>query len=297
MKDEPAIRQRMPHLMLLPPLSFILHPSDRPFPLRCRVAIIVNAVDRVRRTCAAALAQELGVPVIDTLEHAVTSADLLLVVGERRLELQESGVRSARPVFVDFTGGRAGRSRRSPPSRRQPIALALGLRHGPITVVDATAGLGRDSFLLATLGCTVIAVERCAVLGALLRDALARAAAAGSTSPNKVLARVSLVIDDSRRALSRMVGEAAPDAVYLDPMYPPRRKAALPKKELRICRRLVGDDEDAGELLAIARQVARRRVVVKRHPHAPPLAPDPALQFAGKMTRYDVYLSPRQGGA
>ena len=66
--------------------------------------------------------------------------------------------------------------------------------------------------------------------------------------------------------------------------------AGLSKKEMRVLRRIAGDDPDAGELLEIARRVARKRVVVKRHRRGPPLAPQPDLQYRGKQVRYDVYL-------
>ena len=81
-----------------------------------------------------------------------------------------------------------------------------------------------------------------------------------------------------------------PDVVYIDPMYPPRRKqSALPKKEPRLLRALVGDDPDAADLARVALQVAARRVVVKRPGHAEPLLPDPDLAYKGKLVRYDVY--------
>ena len=83
----------------------------------------------------------------------------------------------------------------------------------------------------------------------------------------------------------------APDVVYLDPMFPLRKRSALAKKEMRVLRRLVGDDEDAGELLEVARRAARRRVVVKRTPEAPPLAAAPTMSYRGKLVRYDVYLA------
>ncbi len=183
-----------------------------------------------------------------------------------------------------------GYRRRSARDRRQPLALAVGLRHGTPTVVDATAGLGRDAFLLAALGCSVIAVERSPVLGALIRDGLERAANSGDASLATVVERIKLVIQDAREVLAGMSEAAAPDVVYIDPMYPPTRKSALAKKEMRALRRIVGDDPDAGELLEIARRVARKRVVVKRRRRGPPLAPEPAIQYRGKQVRYDVYL-------
>jgi 16S rRNA (guanine1516-N2)-methyltransferase len=74
-------------------------------------------------------------------------------------------------------------------------------------------------------------------------------------------------------------------------MYAPKKKSALARKEMRILRRLVGDDPDAPALFSAARRVATRRVVVKRHRHALPLHPKPDLQFKGRTTRYDVYLA------
>lgn len=220
----------------------------------------------------------------------LTVPDFLLVVREHRLELCETRRSGAGPIFVDFLARWSGSGHRLGLSHRQPIAKAVGLRRGPVSVVDATAGLARDTFLLASLGCNVIAVERSAVLGALIRDGLTRAAVAGPPGIRSVLDRITLVVDNARNVLPEMKS-AAPDVVYLDPMYPPKRKRALSKKEMRVCRRLVGDDGDAGELLAIARRVAWRRVVVKRHPHAPPLAADPDIQFRSKKARYDVYLA------
>jgi 16S rRNA (guanine1516-N2)-methyltransferase len=74
--------------------------------------------------------------------------------------------------------------------------------------------------------------------------------------------------------------------VYLDPMYPAWNKTALGTKEVSILRRIVGHDEDAAELLS----VARRHVVLKRMQHAPPLSPQPTRVYEGNTTRYDVYV-------
>jgi 16S rRNA (guanine1516-N2)-methyltransferase len=157
-----------------------------------------------------------------------------------------------------------------------------------VRVIDATAGLGRDSFLLACLGCRVTAIERSPVLAVMLRDGLERAKAARIGPLSRIIDRIELIAGDAREWLGKL---PPPDVVYLDPMYPDQKKSALSKKEMRICRRLVGDDEDAAQTLAAARAAALRRTVVKRHRDAPPLAPNPAVQFKGRAVRYDVYLS------
>jgi len=257
------------------------------------IAVSAETGDERVRLSAALLARELRLPFLDGEPTATTGRpDLLLVQTTERLELRETRRGAPRPIYVDFIGGPLGFRRLSGRSRRQPLAQAVGLRGGPVTVVDATAGLARDSFQLACLGCTVTAIERSSVLAALVRDGIVRAEH-HSPQLDAVLARFSLVLGDALEVFRNMKGSDAPDAVYLDPMYPPGKKAALVKKEMRICRRLVGDDPDAGELFEAACRIAKKRVVVKRQPHAPPLGPEPTTTHRGTRVRYDVYVMPR----
>lgn len=213
------------------------------------------------------------------------SADWILEYVDGRLELRTPGMRRGRGLVVDFTrldlrvgSGSLG--------FRQPLAKAIGRDHR--TVVDATAGLGEDSMLLACLGFEVTAIERHPVVAALLADGLAR------VTDHEALAAVyrrpiEMHAGDARTCLPAI--DPAPEVVYVDPMYPPKRKAsALPKKEIQVLRRLVGADEDAEELVAVAMATARRRVVVKRPIHAEPLLDEPVACHAGKLARYDVYV-------
>ena len=255
-----------------------------------RIVVTAESGDDRLRFAAMSLARELALPYFEgDAISAEQRPEFLLTLTPDRLELRETCRGSSRPIYVDFVGGAVGFRRVSGRTRRQPIAQAVGLRNGPVSLVDATAGLGRDSFLLACLGCTVTAIERSPVLAALVRDGIARA---GGHSPklDEVLARLRFVLGDARDVLRTMADASAPDTIYIDPMYPPSKKSALVKKEMRVCRRLVGDDPDAGELFDLARQVAKKRVVVKRQPHAPPLGPKPTTTCLGTRVRYDVYV-------
>jgi 16S rRNA (guanine1516-N2)-methyltransferase len=231
------------------------------------------------------LAVELGLPLVD---RGSAQGDLLLTVSPDGLELSEVGTAAPGPIRIDFVKGGIGH-RRLTASRRQPLARAVGLRRGPSRVVDATAGLGRDAFLLASLGCVVTAIERSPVLGAMLQDAWERAGRSPRIDAG-LRGRLRFAVGDARAYLESLGADQRPDVVYVDPMYPPRRKSALSGKEMRILRRLVGDDPDAGALLDVARRVAGRRVVVKRLPGAPALGGGVERTYAGKMARYDVYL-------
>lgn len=250
---------------------------------------MADSTEEASQAEARALAASLKLPLANDEDHGGVF-DLLLVVTPQRLELREPGRPRERPISVDLVNGSTGYRRDSGRSRRQPIARAVGLHLGLTDVLDATAGLGRDSFLLACLGCTVVAVERNGVLAALLRDGLNRAAAERIPALTAIISRISLVAGDARQVLAGLSVADRPDVVYLDPMHPPRLKSALTKKEMRLCRRLVGADEDAEELLGLALRAARRRVVVKRPPTGRPLSPGAATRIAGRTVRYDVYL-------
>lgn len=175
--------------------------------------------------------------------------------------------------------------------KRDPLRRAFGERVGMIA--DATAGLGRDAFLLAMSGFRVIAVERSLLLFPLLAEELDRI----RTNPAVNLrldGRIELRQGDARAILPTL--RPPPDAVYLDPMFPYKSKSALSKKSIRLVRAAVGDDLDAASLFRIASGVARERVVVKRSDDAPPLAPHPSFAIRSKLVRYDVYMTSRRDG-
>lgn len=258
------------------------------------VAVTADASDAATVSRATELAEELSLALVGNLGDATDSGVLWLVFTPRRLELRESGRFRSAAVYVDLLRGATLHRLAATRSHRLPLARAIGLHRGVQSIVDATAGLGRDAVTLAACGCRLTAIERSGVLGALLRDGLARASDAAPSWLRDIADRVTLVVGDARDTLRDMTGSGAPEVVYLDPMFPVGDKKSLAKKEMRICRRLVGDDPDASELLAVAREAATRRVVVKRHPKAPPLAPRPSAQITGKLVRYDIYHSTRE---
>jgi len=173
-------------------------------------------------------------------------------------------------------------------ARGLPPCKAVGRAEG--VVVDATAGLGGDAFLLAISGLEVVAIERHPEVYAALAEGLAQAEADPKLS-RWLGGRLRLVHGDARLILPSLQEVSA---VHVDPMFPPKRKNAAPKKGIQLLRQLVGDDHDAAELLTVAREVAAR-VAVKRPRHAPPLAEEPDAVIRSKLGRYDVYLREPRG--
>jgi len=236
------------------------------------------AGDEVNATRARALAAELGLPLTTEDSHRFS---LTLTYEPDGLALIDHRVRR-RSLRVDFTPLGVRRGARL--TRRDPLARAVG--RSVRTLVDATAGLGGDAMRLACLGLSVLALERTAVIYALLRDAHER----GKAMPTLAdcAERLQLARADAINLLPTLA--TRPDAVYIDPMFPPkRRRSAATRKELALLRELAGDDLDAAQLLAVARCVARERVIVKRPDDQPPLAPEPTVSYGGKLVRYDVY--------
>lgn len=194
-------------------------------------------------------------------------------------------------IFVDFAHGKSAHRRQFGGGKGQLIAKAVGLRtlDQPL-IFDATAGLGQDAFVLASLGATVHMHERSPIAAALLADGLRRAHEHDEISA--IVSRMSLIFGDSAHILQNT--EQRYDVIYIDPMFPERKKNTAVKKEMSAFQHCIGDDWDAAQLVALAQRHARHRVVVKRPKHGDFLVPTrPHAQIIGKSTRFDIY-SPNQ---
>ena len=221
------------------------------------------------------LAAPFGLIVIDRKPEEGS----FLIADESGISLCRAGEKGR--VRVDFDGGAAHYRRTK--GGGELIAKAVNHTAQP-TVWDATGGLGRDSFVLASLGPAV---------ACLLSDGLNRAGQSEET--REIAQRITLHFGnavDLMQELSTQNGR--PDVVYLDPMYPERRKTAAVKKEMAYFHDLVGVAQDEAELLDAALDTAKKRIVVKR----PRLGEfldgrKPAYQYTGKSTRFDVYLPTR----
>ncbi|OCG01428.1 class I SAM-dependent methyltransferase [Gilliamella sp. wkB112] len=211
-----------------------------------------------------------------------------LVSQANQLELQKLDEPKLGAVYVNFVSGAMAHRRQFGGGRGEAIAKAVGIKGDYLpTVIDATAGLGRDAFVLASLGCKVTMFERHPVVAALLEDGLQRAYQ-DPTIGSLLQQHLYLIYNSSISGLSSY--NEKPDVVYLDPMFPHRQKSALVKKEMRIFQQLVGSDIDADNLLQPARLLAKKRVVVKRPVYAPFLADQkPIANIKTKNHRFDIY--------
>ncbi len=209
-----------------------------------------------------------------------------LLQTEHHIELLDLDSKSA-GLYVDFVGGRLGYRRLHGGGSGQAVAKAVfsKAKERPL-VYDATAGLGRDSFVLATLDCKVVMFERNPIVRILLEDGLRR----GYEDPEIGTHLQEHLVLSPILSIMDLPDEKCCDVVYLDPMYPEKNSSALVKKDMQIFHGLVGKDLDSDNLLAKALAIAKGRVSVKRPKNAPYLNNQKTNNFIEtKSHRFDLY--------
>jgi len=267
---------------------------------------IVLSFDTGYQAAAETLAKSLQIPFLSSDEALPVDVDFALVLSAEGLSLREQSLQQDAGKFkktknkdhnkikadirCDFINGELRHRRLYGGGKNQMILKATGLNKHKPSVMDLTAGLGRDSYVLATAGARVTMLERQPIVAALLADGLQRLRSRGDELELAIALRLCLHQGDSLEAVAALAEQEVPDVIYLDPMFPERGKSAKVKKSMAFFHHLVGSDDDAAALLPLALATAGYRVVVKRPRHAPPLADiKPGLCFEGKSTRFDVY--------
>lgn len=160
---------------------------------------------------------------------------------------------------------------------KEPLAKALGIKGiaEKRTIWDATCGTGKDSLLIHYFGAKLTSFERNPAVYLLLKDALRR-----------YPIDFNLVFADASKLPAP---DIRPEVIYYDPMYPAKKKSALARKEMRIFKEIVGEDNDSSDFLEWAMKTATERVVIKRPLEAGPVKEKPTASYTGKSTRYDMY--------
>lgn len=237
---------------------------------------VVCAADSAFAEEAQALAKRVGAELSDHPGDRIT-----LSVGRDGVTLSGDGL-SVRGNFEEMlyriTDGRL--------SHEMLVKLAKTKSEHPLAV-DMTAGMGEDALLLAAAGYEVILFEQDAVIAALLDDAMKR----GLHHPllKEPLSRMRLIEGDSIALLPQM--NLSPELVYLDPMFPKRRKSGLVNKRLQLLQKLEQPCPTEEELLSVALSVHPKKIIIKRPLKGAFLAGrKPGYSLKGKAIRYDCIV-------
>ena len=248
------------------------------------LCVVCSDAARLEQATQFSVAHELPV-------YTEKNPDFALQLDFQPAHVQLYDTELATSIVVDFVSGAVAHREQFGGGKGQAIAKAIGLnKFDNPTVIDASAGLARDAYVLATLGCQVTLIEQSPILYYMLKDGIERALLVGDVN-QPIHNFTNLVYANTQLYLEHMDPDSKPDVIYFDPMYPERKKSALVKKDMQILHKLIGATEDASELLEVALRYAKRRVVVKRPIHAEPLlGKKPTMAITSKKTRFDVYV-------
>jgi len=238
------------------------------------------------------LAERLSVPLRSSAEDDFDKQELFFLSWrEGCLKLLDKELLKKGGLAVDIEP-RSGEQRSWPAPKQGALAQALGRKTR--TVVDATTGWGQDSLHIFRMGYELVCMERSPVMAELLIDAFNRLAE--QDWMQKLNLQPPRLLEGNAIALLTTLENQA-DCIYLDPMFPPKRKkSALARKSMRILHDLLGDDQDKEQLFAAALTAAGKRIVVKSPDYAEPLGGKPNESFQGKLLRYDVYFKNEKKG-
>ena len=212
---------------------------------------------------------------------------IALIIKNDRLEVFKRDEPNLGNFWIDFSHKKLIYRIQSNLLKKEAIAKAIGIKNNyHPNILDATAGSGRDAFILSALGCKVCMVERNPIIAALLDDGLKR-----NYKNNKIniliKEKMNLIYESSFNVFKIL--KSKPDIVYLDPMYPILKKN-MPKKNVNFLRLLIGKDADAENLLELARKCSKKRVIVKRPRYGPYLSGlKTTYTIFSKKNRFDIY--------
>lgn len=236
----------------------------------------------------------LSLSTYPNFETALNSGcELVLLAEGDRLALASSELEEKATLEIDFFEGSLRHRRHFGGGRNQDLAKAVGLNRNPkLSILDATAGLGRDSFVMALIGANLRGNEKNELLATMLQWAHHRAQGSALFDEDQELVQILERMSFRHRDSVADLGANEYDVVYLDPMFPERQKSAKVKKEMQILHQLLSDDEvDEKLLFSTCFAAARSRLVIKRPIKAPAFAEiSPQHQVLGKTVRYDLYV-------
>jgi len=241
------------------------------------------------------LSVQESIALVESSDHALLKeSDLWIHFDAQGVSIQGVGEYATSKVLVDFVGGALSRRSQHKHLHGEMVAKAVGIKKHPDTkVFDATTGLARDSFILATLGCRVDMMEQSNIIGCLIVDGLRRGREEADLAATMTRMHFKQGDSLSYMTLERNNQALRPDVVYLDPMFPDRQKTALAKKEMRLFQLFCLEAEtELDLLLEAAVYFAKRHVVVKRPLKAAlPVDRKPSHSITGRSCRFDVYVA------
>lgn len=222
--------------------------------------------------------------IIQKFDFVICKDNKYLFIEENVLKLFHNG----KILFIDFNDNET-LNRIDPKTKKCNVVQAVeGRSKEKLQILDTTAGLGRDSFTLAARGHNIISIEKDPYIYLLLIDALYRVKQLSNLVD--IANRITLLNTDSNNYILETIQIF--DCIYIDPMFPPRRKSAKVKQGMQVLHEIAFNDKTSNaDLLAnIIGSQKTKKAVVKRPINAEFLCDKkPSSQLKGKTNRFDIY--------
>ncbi|CAL4324601.1 class I SAM-dependent methyltransferase [Buchnera aphidicola] len=209
-----------------------------------------------------------------------------LIIHEHRIELKNNANKNIKNIWIDFNHKKM---KSYQDDSKIKIIKAIGIKKKPfLNVIDATAGLGKDSFMMFSYGCTITMIENNPILSILIYDGLKRSY--NDPIIGNIIKKKMKHINHSSINIQSL-NLQKPDVIYLDPMFPRKKKKSLPKKHMNTIQNLVKKDSDTQLLFNACKNFAKNRIVVKRKKNFKIISKNkPNYMIYSKKYRFDVYL-------
>ncbi len=214
------------------------------------------------------------------------SYDYFFVESDRGWGLVSTRQPQFAPFYLNFMEGSYLNILKKGVRKKDPLSRAIGKNKKKFRVLDLTAGWLRDAWMILNMGCEVTCCEKNTIVYTFLLCSLERQ----GKEVQGLLDNLNLInIDASQYLQTQDLNKW--DVVFIDPMFPENKKAALAGKEMQLLQELIEDSDKGEDLVKTALDLGAPKVVVKRPLKAPEILPGVKYCSLGKSTRFDVYLN------
>tara|TARA_A100001015_G_scaffold269833_1_gene321841 strand:+ start:337 stop:1074 length:738 start_codon:yes stop_codon:yes gene_type:complete len=208
-----------------------------------------------------------------------------LVLQEDNLYFNFKEERALTPLKIDIKKGALG-WRLARAQHETHLKKAIGKTDQPLRILDATAGLLRDSMIMLALGHSVTAYEQSKILYTMLNNELNQLSETDSNLLNFQLINSNVC--------ETKFSDESFDVIYFDPMYPEDRASSARRSDLKKINSILeieGLASDPESTFTYLRNIPSTKLIVKRPLKADAFEGSINYQITGKSVRFDIYLN------
>jgi 16S rRNA (guanine1516-N2)-methyltransferase len=217
----------------------------------------------------------LGLNPMDLDPVLSSNNDYRIELFERKLSVYHT--KDKHHVFVDFDSKQLQFRSQAHLNAELVIKAVLGKKKQATSIMDCTAGFGKDAYLMSLTGSQITAYESNPLMCALLKDGLNRA-------------HIDSIRVHKKDALAH-IKKTDCEVIYIDPMYPASKKSAKNNKQMTFLQSFIGHQTQMAEDLFEQAKLSNAKKIIIKRPVKAAFVNDskPTSQIIGKAARFDIY--------